>query len=68
MKVKFSNTNVPVYKLRQGTVVGVEDDNGMLFYHIVAIDCLSEEFGGTLMVEDIHSRQLMDTTDLIWLE
>jgi hypothetical protein len=67
MKVKFSNAEVDVWKLRKGTVVKYDYH----FYHIkdiVLVDVRHDEFVATLYITCAEIQERVYSSDVTWLE
>jgi hypothetical protein len=67
MKVQFSNAEVDVWKLRQGTVIKYDYH----FYHIkdiACVDILDNEFIATLYITCAEIQERVYSSDVTWLE
>ncbi len=70
MKVKFSNTEVDLYRVRQGAVVVEWDENSLpCLFHIKNFVCVSEDQDGSIFinVEDACGEQQFNTKELFWV-
>jgi hypothetical protein len=67
MKVKFSNAEVEIYKLRKGTVVKYDYGFGHIS-DIGAVDLLEEGFVATIYVTSLGIEERCYSSDVEWLE
>ncbi len=64
MNVKFANGEVPIWKLRKGTVVKFQED----YYHIISLATDNTENFGIHLGNYFDDEYLANSKDVTWLE
>lgn len=67
MLVKFSNTEVPIYKVRQGVVIGWYSGTTYFYGHVTGILVRGDNTMLVIQFQDYRDLHI-PTKDLDWLE